>query len=275
MRTLLIEITPSKAAEILERNVQNRKISYAKVDQYSRDMASGNWEETHEGIAFAEDGTLIDGQHRLLAIVKTGCAIKLNVTYGMSDSARTKINSGKPRSIKDQFTINRDYKYPAVIASVTRSMALIFQPQTKIISFSESEGVYLLRKNNIDDIISMAIAGKPKITVASMLASFVIGCEFDRDIVMDFAQATFSGTMLKAGDPEYALRNFMLQNRVKQGAAVNKSMSSYSTSAMFSRIKKEKVKILRPSESALDFFKEKAAKLSSEISEIVRFESRD
>ena len=38
-------------------------------------MESGLWQPGHNGIAFAEDGTLIDGLHRLHAVLRSGKTI--------------------------------------------------------------------------------------------------------------------------------------------------------------------------------------------------------
>ncbi len=44
-------------------------------------MREGHWDTTHQGIAIASDGTLVDGQHRLLAIVESGVTVRMNVTF--------------------------------------------------------------------------------------------------------------------------------------------------------------------------------------------------
>lgn len=64
------EVSPSQAKKWLEQNKANRSVNKAKVKQMARDIKEGHWDSTHQGIAIASDGTLIDGQHRLLAIVE-------------------------------------------------------------------------------------------------------------------------------------------------------------------------------------------------------------
>lgn len=60
------EISPEQAAKWLERNDNNRNVNVAKVKKMAKDMREGHWDTTHQGIAIASDGTLVDGQHRLL-----------------------------------------------------------------------------------------------------------------------------------------------------------------------------------------------------------------
>ena len=63
----LVEITPELAHEWLGFNTHNRNIRQRIVTAYAADMTGGDWQWNGESIKFAEDGTLLDGQHRLAA----------------------------------------------------------------------------------------------------------------------------------------------------------------------------------------------------------------
>lgn len=96
MHAEITNVTPLLASSWLERlNVNNRKVSYRVVDKYSRDMSKGDWVLNHQGVAFDKYGHLADGQHRLLAIIKSGVTVPMMVTYG---SARTGIDELKPKN---------------------------------------------------------------------------------------------------------------------------------------------------------------------------------
>ena len=82
-------ITPELASEYLAKNTNNyRVMSNQKVDIYAKDMKNGNWQENGEGIAFCEDGTLKDGQHRLQAIVRSGVTIPMLVVRGVASNVQ-------------------------------------------------------------------------------------------------------------------------------------------------------------------------------------------
>ena len=82
-------ITPQIASEYLAKNTNNyRVLSKSKVDSYAEDMKSGNWQENGEGIAFSEDGTLKDGQHRLQAIIRSGVTIPMLVVRGVASDVQ-------------------------------------------------------------------------------------------------------------------------------------------------------------------------------------------
>jgi len=79
-------ITVGKANELLENNDHNRKITPSRVSEYAREMTNGLWLYNGEGIIVSESGRLLDGQHRLLAIVESGIEIETELIEGVPDS---------------------------------------------------------------------------------------------------------------------------------------------------------------------------------------------
>ena len=68
MRSRTVTITPKRAAEMLEHNGHNRPLTRTRVREFAEAMKRGDWQLTHQGIAFDTDGQLKDGQHRLAAM---------------------------------------------------------------------------------------------------------------------------------------------------------------------------------------------------------------
>lgn len=93
-----VTITPQVAQMMLEHNTHNRNLTASRAQAYARDMASGNWRYTGEGIKFGPDGTLLDGQTRLRAIVLSGVTITMPVWRGIDPDAQLVMDSGRPRS---------------------------------------------------------------------------------------------------------------------------------------------------------------------------------
>ena len=80
------KITPEMAQEYLKYNTENyRSINNGRVISYSNDMKSGKWQMNGEAIKFSEDGKLLDGQHRLQAIVRAGIPVEMLVIRGVKD----------------------------------------------------------------------------------------------------------------------------------------------------------------------------------------------
>ena len=98
-----ITITPIIAEKLLQKNEGNRKISTVTVSKYATDMKNGEWRESHQGIAVDETGNLIDGQNRLMAILKSGITIVTTLTtyYGDLPTIMLPLDRGKTRSLAD------------------------------------------------------------------------------------------------------------------------------------------------------------------------------
>lgn len=80
-------ITPEMAKEFLANNPINRNIRNKRLAKYCDAIKKGEWTLSPSPISFSKDGRLLDGQHRLTAIVLTGIPVKMVVAYGVSDDA--------------------------------------------------------------------------------------------------------------------------------------------------------------------------------------------
>lgn len=99
--TAIETITPSLASSYLEFNSNNRPLRYSHIRSMAYDMKNGDWQVTHQGIAFDSTGRLIDGQHRLHAIIEAGVAIQMSVTRGCSAASFSILDRGANRSTAD------------------------------------------------------------------------------------------------------------------------------------------------------------------------------
>lgn len=85
MKTAIVEITPRIAREWLKANTQNRPLRPSHVETLRSSFERGEYVQTHQGIAFSDEGVLIDGQHRLTAIslLPDGYSFPMLVTRGL------------------------------------------------------------------------------------------------------------------------------------------------------------------------------------------------
>jgi hypothetical protein len=83
METITELVTPEKAAEYLQKNKVNRDIRKAHVAEIADLISREKWQLNHQGIAFNKNGDLLDGQHRLLAIIKSGKTVPLRITRNL------------------------------------------------------------------------------------------------------------------------------------------------------------------------------------------------
>jgi hypothetical protein len=101
MRNEVIKVTPSIAAEWLSKNINNRPLSKMRIELYSKDMESDKWHLTQQGISFDTDGNLIDGQHRLHAVIKSGKTVDFLVSFDLPPETKYYIDNGKARTLAD------------------------------------------------------------------------------------------------------------------------------------------------------------------------------
>jgi len=100
-------VTPAMAMDWLDHaNTSNRKVSEPHVQRLARDMASGEWKLTHEGIAFDPSGILIDGQHRLWAVVMSETPVEMHVWRSVTREALMAIDCGRARTLGDMLRLS-------------------------------------------------------------------------------------------------------------------------------------------------------------------------
>ena len=112
-------ITPAYAKQLLEQNCANRRLSEATVDRYAQDIAAERWKNTGDTIKLTARGMLIDGQHRMAAVVKANKSVVMAVARGVDEDAFTVIDTGKARTLSDVLGI-QGYQHCAVLAAIAR-----------------------------------------------------------------------------------------------------------------------------------------------------------
>ena len=99
-------ITPLLAQKMLDRSdFKNRSLKPALVRRYAGDMAIGRWKENGESIVVDESGAVLDGQHRLHALISSGRSFGFVVVQGVPRNAFDTLDSGKNRSAADTLQV--------------------------------------------------------------------------------------------------------------------------------------------------------------------------
>jgi len=73
-----VTVTPEMAARWLADNPHNRAIRKERVDELCEKIRSRKW-KPNPPIEVFDTGRLWNGQHRLTAIVQTGCTVEMSV----------------------------------------------------------------------------------------------------------------------------------------------------------------------------------------------------
>ncbi len=123
MRSRVQTITPAKAAEMLAANTINRPLSRQVVRAFADAMARGDWMVTHQGIAFDVNGVLVDGQHRLAAVIEADTPVEMTVFTDVDEGTFDVLDTGKRRNAADVLAIEGE-KSSATLATMVRTVWL-------------------------------------------------------------------------------------------------------------------------------------------------------
>lgn len=157
IKTIVREVTPELAKELLSRNGVNRLLRDRKINQFLHDMINGNWYLTAQGISVSKTGRLIDGQHRLSAIIKYGKGVEMMITYGIDDAAFIAYDCGFNRTSGDVFHIMNIPNGNGVAAGIKKYLMRISNPDANYRQFKGNStggaynAVYITHKDVINE----------------------------------------------------------------------------------------------------------------------------
>lgn len=229
----VVTITPELAKNWLEKNKKNfRRLDKKRSAKYQMEMKLGRWQLNGETVKFDCEGNLIDGQHRLDAIVNSGVTVKSFVAHDV-DACPSSLDRGRPRTIA-QFLTSLGFKNATAIAAVARTCVahekgLWHFPSWSSDSFADSEVIEFALKH--DDSLQDAVlqASRFKLIPRSVLASILfLGSGKKRcsqnEISNWFIESLSSGVDLSENDPVLLLRNRMVSGKERTA-----KLSSYMT----------------------------------------------
>ena len=79
----IVTLTPKIAAAILKRDPKRRHEVKSHVTRLAKDIKAGKWQFTGDTVLISEDGIIIDGIHRLLAVCKAHKSVKIVLVTGI------------------------------------------------------------------------------------------------------------------------------------------------------------------------------------------------
>jgi hypothetical protein len=98
----VMTVTPEDAAALLEANGSNRPLNDQHVRRIARQIIDGKWRFNGDTVKIASTNDILDGQHRLWAIIEAKIAVETIVVRGIEPDAFATIDTlRKPRSGSD------------------------------------------------------------------------------------------------------------------------------------------------------------------------------
>jgi hypothetical protein len=231
--TTIERITPKMAEKYLATNIgHQRNVTMSHQLHLRQQMERGQWMMTGEPIIFDDQGRLIDGQHRLRALIAAGMTIEFVVTRGVSADSFVAINRGKSRSNANIFAIHGTKNHTALASCVAgvlnyrRALAVVKTKDGKTItggslnSYIRPSSADLIAEydntpQKYDDAVHIAMGVKkicPMSIASTSAALAIIDAKHTTAEVLDFWERLRKGAGLEEDDPILTLRNKLTSN---------------------------------------------------------------
>lgn len=217
----VITVTPELAGQWLKQNKRNRGIRPNVVASYARDMLEGRWKFAGDPIRRAPDGTLLDGQHRLLAIQSSGVSVDMLVINGLPKDAQAAMDLAIRRQPADMLRIEGYTGDLNRMQAVARQM-MMFDKATPPTPMQVLEFI----RENLDELtnsISMIrLCQDADVHGGALIGAAYMRCyRIDPDDADEFFSKLASGAELPQASPILSLRNYLLKTKFRSINVVN------------------------------------------------------
>lgn len=210
-------ITPEVAADLLERNHNNRPPKRRAIKMYARDMQAGNWDPDASDIKTDVKGDLVDGQNRLMACVESGASFATLLRSCVNVESKQHVDQGVRRTVADTFgmanvgearnvatAVNLRIRYEHLLR--TTSGAILKDPR---VAQTHQEAIdYLAAHPMVEKWANTALRMQrlgPGIPPSIYVAFLSMAAESSEHMAQQFADAFIEGKSTGTGDPVLAL----------------------------------------------------------------------
>jgi hypothetical protein len=253
----ILEVTPQLAAEWLEQNENNRPITWNYVAQLARDIKAGRFPCTHQGIAFDTNGKLIDGQHRLWAILEADTPVRIRVFFNESPEYIAHIDGNRPRRAAERMTICQTLGTVrsdelAALRGMVGGLAIDYKRRTL---HEEMELLELHRSALL--FAHENIPGKKPAGIANCMIRAVVArawyCMTDHHLLCRFCEVLRTGVSLGESEQVIVLLRNQLIDLRRNGTTrtVRQRQYALTSRALLAFLQGEEIAVLRASASEL------------------------
>ena len=215
MRTI---VTPKKARIYLEQNTKNRTVNEHRIAYLAKQIKEGLWEYNGHSIKISKDGSLLDGQHRLLAVVRANQSIVTEVIHGLDPKVFDTIDTGKPRTLSHILSID-SVKNAGHCAALARLIFLHIKKSagTKdAMSNRAGFDIYNEYKDRINYSVKTCLKLREIASVSQLALRHLEAYELNQEQADYFFRKLECGEMLEKGNPILTLRNKLMDIKAKK-----------------------------------------------------------
>lgn len=225
----LVTVGPEAAKAMLSTyHVDYRKYRRSYGEGLARDMAAGNWVFDGSPIRTDVDDNLIDGSHRLNAVVISNTTQQFLHVGKLPVGAYDTIDTGLARNYADSLR-RRGYKNAnmrtALVKLIERWESGKSLGDTKRLTMSEIEAIHDKHVDTVSRALSLSVGSVNRCNLPGALLAFSwwLLSEHDATKAKMFMTQFVEGENIRKGMPAYALRS-RLYDMQENGAPRNEYM---------------------------------------------------
>ena len=208
-------VTPAMAKDMLEKNGLNRPLITRVARLYASDMKADLWVNNGQGIVISHDGTLLDGQHRLQAIVYANRPISMLVVRGADPDVFKTMDTGKPRRLADVLAI-QGHRHTSVVGVVSR-VAYCYISNTSQNNFPTKAVLeqFIHCHPYLFDVVNLIAPRARKFPKSALGSVLFLGNDNGNlsEEVTTFVDGILYGEGMWRGDPRLTLREWVAAQR--------------------------------------------------------------
>lgn len=257
-------ITPFMAAEYLTMNKANRPLNKNTVDRYAEEMRKGHWKVNDGAICFTKSGMMINGQHRLHAIIQYGKPVDTLVVRNLDEDVFATIDSGRKRTASGVFSLSgvkNSYSKSAAVNKYMRMHLNLSMATTtslaacKLISNADLLEEYNSSPGLYEDAVSFASKCYDKLRiltvseVAGLYVYLVKDVKHSAKTVEEFFRMLFFSENV-TNKTITLLRDKLINDRISRQRMTLKYKSMLTVKAWNSYIQGKELSILKWNEAA-------------------------
>jgi hypothetical protein len=222
MRTEVRNVNASIAKEMLKRNFNNRKLNDSHVRNLANQMKLNSWLFDGTPLKFDRHGRLLDGQHRLNAVIESNTTIKFLILSDIETEAFKVMDTGKLRSSSDVLSI-MNVKYYNDVSYIARQSILFENGKVSTggstLKISNTQVVDWYNNNlEILNIIPKAetLSTKFSKVLSRSQVAFYWYLFYQKNVIQseDFIYKLCEGTGIESNNPIYVLRKRLLEDKL-------------------------------------------------------------
>lgn len=210
----ILDITPAMAKQYLADMHTNRAYKQRQVDSFVAAMRNGEWRLNGQPILISEAGRLMDGQHRMMAVVQSGETVRFLVVQGVPEAAMVTVDRGSKRSFADLLSMDGYKQHKTLAAAIRTAMTLEagdFMNHNRLPSYESMSEWFKINPRILDCVSRYKQKEVQRLLPHNMIAALLyLMARKDAKVAHDFWDKVVHGDGLSKTDAEFKLRERLL-----------------------------------------------------------------